>query len=49
MFQPRNIRAVHVVRKRQQFAFGFQFEIFVFAQKFFHDFGIFLRLKLQVL
>ncbi len=45
MFQARNIRAIHVVRKWQQFALVFQFETGVFAQKFLHHFGIFLRLQ----
>jgi len=45
MFQAGNIRAIHAVRKRQQFALVFQFEAGVFAQKFLHNFRVFLRLQ----
>jgi hypothetical protein len=45
MFQARNIRAIHAVRKWQQFAFGFQFEIRRGAQKFLHHVAVFLRLQ----
>src|ERR1035437_1193118 len=40
-----HIRAVHLVRERQQFVFAFQFEIGVFVQKLFHDLAVFFRLK----
>jgi hypothetical protein len=44
MNQEGNKCAVNIINKRQQLVFVFQFEIFVFAQKFFDDFRIFLRL-----
>ena len=44
--EARNVSSIHVVGEWAQIALGFQFELFVFAQKFFeHDFGIFLRLQ----